>query len=297
MADLQNTKLAKKKSFFNQGTSTLHFLVLSIVFAVLLVVFGHPIVILNHTESHSSLNPQLQVALTTMAGLSLLIVSRFLLLWMGNRHSFSPAGYTIWIIVELIATVTAASFTLWQISGGGQMMLASLAADLLLGVITIESIPYIVSFLLYLLRQEHGKVLQLQDEIDQLQPERQAPAQPTGDHIINFHNKGNRLVFSIESKTILYIEAADNYTNIHYLNEGREDTYILHNSLKELELTLSDTSLIRCHRGYMVNINNVRRLQRKGHTIQLELNGSSKVVPVTKTYVNLVTKRLTQENQ
>ncbi|MBR6441916.1 MAG: LytTR family transcriptional regulator [Bacteroidales bacterium] len=270
---------------------------LTLFFAILLVVFGQPVSILNHTSGHSAMVPMLQVALTVSAGLLVVIVSRFLLLLVSKRLTFSPAGYILWVMVELIVTIAASAFTLWRVSGGGEMMLTSLAADLLLGVITVESLPYIISYLLFLLRQEHTEVLRLQDKLDQLQPTQHVSSPTSGDRIINFHNKGNRLVFSVECKAILFIEAADNYTNIHYLNEEHEDTYILHNTLKELEQTLAGTPLIRCHRGYMVNIENVRRLQRKGHSLQLELNGSSKIIPVTKTYADLVAERITNENQ
>lgn len=293
----QNSSWAKKGLFFNQETAIFHFLALTLFFAILLVVFGQPVSILNHTSGHSAMVPMLQVALTVSAGLLVVIVSRFLLLLVSKRLTFSPAGYILWVMVELIVTIAASAFTLWRVSGRGEMMLTSLAADLLLGVITVESLPYIISYLLFLLRQEHTEVLRLQDKLDQLQPTQHVSSPTSGDRIINFHNKGNRLVFSVECKAILFIEAADNYTNIHYLNEEHEDTYILHNTLKELEQTLAGTPLIRCHRGYMVNIENVRRLQRKGHSLQLELNGSSKIIPVTKTYADLVAERITNENQ
>lgn len=287
----------KKKTFFNDTTAVLYFLSLCLFFAIMKVVFGPHVGILEHTHGISPMHPQLQIAFTTISGLITVIISRFVLLWVSRKHTFSPAGYTLWLMVELIATIATAAFTLWEVSGKGPMMLTPLAADLLLALITIEAIPYIITILLCQLQQEHNNVLRLQDELDQLQPHQQATSSLAGDRIIHFHNKGNRLVFSIECKSILYIEAADNYTNIHYLNEGHEDTYILHNSLKELELLLSDTPLLRCHRGYMVNLDNVRRLQRDRAQLQLELNGSSKVVPVTKTYANQVTERLTNETK
>ena len=35
--------------------------------------------------------------------------------------------------------------------------------------------------------------------------------------------------------SLQYIEAADNYVNIHYVNAGKEETFILLNSMKNIE--------------------------------------------------------------
>lgn len=201
-------------------------------------------------------------------------------------------GCFIWLLAELIAVIGVLCFTLWQISGGGRLMLAPLAGDFLLGVITIEAIPYVISFLVFKLRESQSEVEQLQEQIQQLHPEDTLAAIPMGERTINFHDKGNRLVFSTACGNLLYIEAADNYVNIHYLNDDHEETFILHNTLKELERQMKTTPLLRCHRGYMVNIENVKLLRKEGVAFLLELNGSGKTIPVTKTYAASITERL-----
>lgn len=288
----QQRNLAEITPFFTQKTSISHFLILTVFFAVLIVVFGEPTGLLAFTTQSSSIIPQLQIAFTTVAGLLTLVASRIFLAILASRHDVTPTGILIWILVELIVTIAVLCFVLWQVSGGGRLTLAPLAGDLLLGLIAIEAMPYVISFLIYRLREEEREVQRLQELLDQNQSQEILVAGPLGERTINFYDRGKRLVFSTAGKNVLYIEAADNYVNIHYLNEGHEDTFILHNTLKEMERQLADTSLLRCHRGYMVNIDNVKLLRKEGISLILELSGSSKNIPVTKTYASTVTERL-----
>ena len=293
----QQGNLVKIEQFFGNPTAISLFLALSLFFAVLLVVFGQPVVVLEFTEQLSMIHPLVQLALTAIAALLVLTASRLLLLYCGNHFVFSLSGYLLWMLVELIALIATLCTILWVTSGCGHLQLGPLAGDMLLGAIFVMAMPYTISFLIFLLHEERRSKNMLQAELDALRPKTPNIDTPAGSRIINFHNKSNRLVFSTESQSILYIEAADNYTNIHYLNENREETYILHNTLKELEIALSDSTLMRCHRGYMVNIENVRRLQRDGSALQLELNGTPKVIPVTKTYAELIANRLASASE
>lgn len=288
----QQRNLAETTPFFTQKTPISHFLTLTVFFAVLIVVFGEPTGLLAFTTQSSSIIPQLQIAVMTVAGLLTLVASRIFLAILASRHDVTPTGILIWILVELIVTIAVLCFVLWQVSGGGRLTLAPLAGDLLLGLIAIEAMPYVISFLIYRLREEEREVQRLQELLDQNQSQEILVAGPLGERTINFYDRGKRLVFSTAGKNVLYIEAADNYVNIHYLNEGHEDTFILHNTLKEMERQLADTSLLRCHRGYMVNIDNVKLLRKEGISLILELSGSSKNIPVTKTYASTVTERL-----
>lgn len=292
----QTENLAKIDRFFTQKGPIMHFLVLTVFFATIIVVFGEPTGLLDFTARKSGMNPHLQITIATVAGLLALVVSRMVLYFFARRNNITPMGCLIWVLIELVATVAVLTFTLWQVSGGGRLMLASLAGDLLLGILAIETIPYVITFLVFRLREEQSKVELLQDQLDKLQPKEINGGEGATEHSINFYDKGNRLVFSIAGNNLLYIEAADNYVNIHYLNEGHEDTFILHNTLKEMERRLADTSLMRCHRGYIVNINNVKLLRKEGTGLMLELTGSSKVIPVTKTYAANITERLAPAN-
>lgn len=280
---MNKTNIAK---YFTQKTAVAYFLALTTFFDILLVVFAQPIQILRYTSQTSNLNPLIQVSLDIFAGLVVVSVSRVLLAMQKPEKTTAPSCL-IWLFTELIICVATMSLVTWLVSGGGHLQLAPLAGDFTLGTIAVELLPYTISFLLFLLHESQTEVERLRAMLPQEAEDSIPPDAP-----INFYEKGGRLAFATLRSNVLYIEAANNYTNIHYLNEGKEDTFILHNTLKELEIAHEGSGLVRCHRGFMVNLANVKLMRKEGQGMIIELTGTQKVIPVTKTYAKSFSHRL-----
>ena len=68
---------------------------------------------------------------------------------------------------------------------------------------------------------------------------------------------------------------------------------MLRNTLKRTAELLTDTNVMRCHRGYMVNMEQVKVLRREKENFYLELGLEGvKDIPVSKTYGDAVLKWL-----
>lgn len=282
---------AKIIQFVSRKSSVLHFLALLLIFDVLLVVFGQPTEMIRYTSNQGTLSPLLQVSIVVSLGFTMTILSRFSLQTQCRRRQFSPAGVVIWLLVEFIICVGVMTFASWQITGGGQIMLAPLAADISLCTICVQIMPYVVSYLLFLLHKEHAEVERLRA---MLPPETFDDPNST-ESTIKFYDKSGHLSLATVRNNVLYIEAANNYANIHFLNEDKEETFILHNTLKELELSLRGTRFVRCHRGFIVNADNVKLMRKDGMGFQLELSGIQRTIPVTKTYADILTQHIRVE--
>ena len=63
---------------------------------------------------------------------------------------------------------------------------------------------------------------------------------------------------SLLFSNILYIESADNYIEVYYLDEGHVKTVLIRNTLKTIDSIFKNSSLKRCHRSYMVNIDRIK---------------------------------------
>lgn len=287
----QRDNLTEFARFLTRRTPVSHFLLLTVFFAVLIVVFGDPSAILSFTTQNTTLDPQIQIAITTISGVAMLVVSRLVLMVISRSLRPSAIGCILWLLAELIAIIAVLSLTLWLVSGTGQLDLATLSGDFLLAVIAVEALPYLVAFLAFRLKEAQDEVQRLHSKLFDAQAIIGLSA-ANDPRIVNFYDRGNRLAFSTSCSNILYIEAADNYVNIHYQNENHEDTFILHNTLKDVESRLKDTPMIRCHRCYIVNLENVKLLRKEGSTLLLELEGTTKTVPVTKTYSEIITERI-----
>ena len=104
--------------------------------------------------------------------------------------------------------------------------------------------------------------------------------------LIAFHDEKGDLKISIMLENLLYIESADNYATIFYINKQSRSHYMIRNSLKWMEENLiKDTPLVRCHRSFIVNLDKVKILKKEKSGIMLELDAeNSPDIPVSKTY-------------
>lgn len=132
-------------------------------------------------------------------------------------------------------------------------------------------IPYTIS-LLYLSNEDIKKRLA------------ESENKPAG-RIIQFKDERGEIRFSTALENILYIEAADNYVNIKYVNNDRISDFILRNKLKNVEEDMANTPLKRCHRSYMINLVHVLSIKHDLSDISIEFDTTSiKGITVTKTY-------------
>ncbi len=267
------------------------FLVLGLLLAVVIVVFLQPVGLLGNTTQTSSISPLSQVALMTVAGYLTVVFSRWILYAVSRHKELSLSSLTIWLSVELLLCVSAAVFTLWLVSGGGPLRLGPLAGDILLGNIGIFLVPNIISFQEFRIHELKSKLRQSAVLQQTFQPTTHLP-----DQHINFYEKGGRLALTTRCSNVLYIEAADNYANIHYIIDGKEDTFILHNSLKDIEKDCLAMGLLRCHRGYMVNVDNVKLMRKERGNLLLELKQTTRTIPVSKSYSSSVIRYFSTNN-
>ena len=84
---------------------------------------------------------------------------------------------------------------------------------------------------------------------------------------------------------VLYIEAAGNYANIVYDDDGKTERFSLRNTLKGIEKLCAENHLVRCHRSYFVNIKRVKFIRRDHEFIYAQMNAEGVPdIPVSKTY-------------
>lgn len=282
----QPLNLASIRRFMTRFESVLLFLSLALVFAVLLVVFGQPTSLIEYTAQQSRLSPLGQITISFISGFGVLLLSRGILFLVGRGHNPTLAAMLIWVVVELIVCVSVMTLVLWGLSGGGTLQLAPLVGALVLGTIGVLLVPAVVTYLVSRLHETRSEVHRLLQLLAVQDPQQHQNA----DASVNFFAKGGRLAFSTRMGNILYIEAADNYVNIHYLNGEKEETFILFNSMKNIEKSFTGTSLMRCHRGYMVNADNVRLMRKEALGLVLEINHSAKTIPVSKSFAEPITQ-------
>lgn len=114
-----------------------------------------------------------------------------------------------------------------------------------------------------------------------------------GDERISLYDVGGSLRLSIKASNLYYIESDDNYIKVWYMdNKDEMCTRMIRCRLKTVEDRFKDSSLIRCNRKYIVNLDRVKLLSKEADGYYLDL-GIQDIEPiaVTKTYqANVLSK-------
>jgi hypothetical protein len=98
--------------------------------------------------------------------------------------------------------------------------------------------------------------------------------------------------FSVALDDVLYLESQDNYLAVAWREDDQPRSTLIRSSLKKQEASLSEPSLVRCHRSFMVNLLRVRRCQGNQHGLKLGLVGTDRVIPVSRAYAAEVLQKL-----
>ena len=90
---------------------------------------------------------------------------------------------------------------------------------------------------------------------------------------------------SLRSTDIYYMEAQDNYVNICFDENGKIRTFMLRCPMQKVETLTAGTSLVRCHRSYIVNIDRITEFVKSHNSATVVLDAlGTKAIPVSKRY-------------
>ena len=264
------------------------FFALVLLFCIFFVVVYRPIGLLQPQGILSSLDYRLYSIILVLLGLVVFSVSRRSLYLVQRHVKMSLGAYFIWIGCEFFVLVVLLTVAAWYLNENPNVSWLELAGRVIIDIVALLTMPYIVTVLVFLLQQKRLEIATL---TDQLQESKAVGNNESRDEVIQFYDKGDKLVFVTKRSNVLYIEAADNYTIIHYLSGDKEDTLILHNSLKNIAETFSSQGMVRCHRGFLVNLENVKYLRKEKDGLVLEIASCERLIPVSKTYAEDVVKQ------
>ncbi len=106
------------------------------------------------------------------------------------------------------------------------------------------------------------------------------------DSKVRFCDERGNLKLLVLASNVLYIMAEENYVHIFYLEKDKERSYVLRNSMKNIEDICNANGFLRCHRSYYINKLHVKSLRReKEGYIIAELDSKEKThIPVSKKF-------------
>ena len=221
-----------------------------------------------------------------LLGMSIAAISRIIMCYYAKKKTITYLRYIAWVFVELV--LMSVAFTICSTLTGVQLDIAEAFEKSLLNTSLILLIPYIVSITAFTLQDRNRRLREIEEDYDKAIQQRSE-----GKGIISFYDERGELQLSVTKGNLLYVESADNYINIWYMKSNMPKKLMLRNTLKRTAELLADTHVMRCHRGYMVNMEQVKVLRREKDSFFLELGIEGvKDIPVSKTYSDAVMKWL-----
>ena len=126
----------------------------------------------------------------------------------------------------------------------------------------------------------------LQTSEQDIQPAQEDDTNPASQ--ITLEGNTNEHV-TLEISDLLYIEAVGNYVKVVLLREGEVHTNMLRATMKQMEDQLQAYAIIvRCHRAFMVNLNQVEQISSNSRAMQLVMRHSHDAIPVSRSnYIKL----------
>lgn len=228
-------------------------------------------------------------SLIVLVGMLVVVISRMIMLAYVKKNSLSYAQYAGWVVVEILSmSMFYALFTKFIPKENANRDFLQIFYDSTFHAALILLLPYVIIGL-YISMHEKNTILQsLKQEVK--------TADIPKKNLIAFLDEKGEFKISIVLENLLYIDSADNYATIHYLNKSAISHFLIRNSLKWMEEHLTkETPLVRCHRSYIVNLDKVKVLRKTKDGIFLELDAlNTPDVPVSKTYYERVMNKFSK---
>jgi hypothetical protein len=100
--------------------------------------------------------------------------------------------------------------------------------------------------------------------------------------ILTAENEKDKL--GLFADQLLYIESADNYSNVVYLQGELKKRELIRSSLKRLESQIKVRHIVRCHRAFIVNLAGISHIEGNAQGYKISFKQAEDTVPVSRNY-------------
>lgn len=93
----------------------------------------------------------------------------------------------------------------------------------------------------------------------------------------------------VKAESFLYAEAEGNYVKVCYDRDGKPQRKVLRITMKQMEEAVAGCPFVmRCHRAFLVNAGQVRKVDGNSQGYRLVLEGCEEEIPVSRAYTKQV---------
>ena len=215
----------------------------------------------------------------------ILIMSRMFLYRV--RNQINMYHYILWAVAEVLLITLFYSYVTSCEIPGSHYEFTSVFSKSIGYVSMILLLPYTVAALYYRSISQNIKPVQVMNYHEVLTD---ASEDPQSLDLVNFLDYAGHLKLSVRMENLYYISSEDNYIKIHYTNNNQLKSYMLRCKIKTVEEGYSGTSLVRCHRSYIVNSQKIKMIKKEKEGLYIYLDREDVMpIPVSKAYAGALT--------
>lgn len=212
-----------------------------------------------------------------------------------NEDSWKVYHQFLWVL-WVVSTVALAKLFFDYYLGMGGLNLQDLISNQI-RVLSIAFFPVLIGALFFqtiLLKKDLKLAIRMNEQIRSRQTLVDNKKNEI-DPIVVLSDENQKDQVKLSLANILYIVAADNYVEVNWKNGDKTAKKLLRITLKRIYEPLKKyNNIFRCHRAFIVNLNNVKFVKGNSQGLKLIFENIELKIPVARRYVEQL-KRNTEE--
>lgn len=259
--------------FYRFNVQMLHILMIPFSFMVFVLVY-RPFDLDDFLNMNRGLYA-FNLTMITCIILVVLLITRLTLYGMRGRMNLSSGWYIFWCCMEVFVIAHFMTLYMWLMLAHTMPYLEVLGHSFYC-LTLILILPYVIISLSLRLNNAH------------------VISEPKENAKVRFCDERGNLKLMVLASNVLYIMAEENYVHVFYLEKEKERSYVLRNTMKNIEDICNANGFLRCHRSYYINKSHVKSLrkEKEGYIIA-ELDSREKThIPVSKKFYDGISSLL-----
>lgn len=186
-------------------------------------------------------------------------------------------------IILLVLTITAYTFYIKYVGH------SALSLYIIFKISLVCLIPIIILNILYKNKSLENVIEVLQKQNKLYLSRLNELEEKSKDEIVDVYSDSKSDKIGLRYKDIIWVKSADNYIEIHYLENNSAQKRLIRNTLKNIEIQLvTRPEFMRCHRTSIVNMQYAEKITRNYSGYSLRMKYIEQEIPVSRQYLILI---------
>lgn len=274
----------KIPSYLLEKSNVVKMIVFTAVFALIFINIFSPFNSRQWIPEISEFRYFILSCVLVLSGVAVVAISRVIMYkrYSSEQRELSLKSYLLWVAAEIFSMSVV--FSLFEILFFNDMRDIFVIMKISFrNTALVLLFPYCITWLYFSWCDKNQKLKTMEENAGRIETNENAVIVKP---MINFYDNKGHLILSVKSEDFIYIKGADNYITVFYRNGMEIENILIRNTMKQVEPTLKEKGVVRCHRSYMVNKSYIKMFSKvkDGLVVKLEINPPMNI-PVSKSYV------------